>query len=67
MHAILGRGAAVAQGQSQCLVIRRSLVDFPGLQSVLGQDTEPQTASDGLVGTLHGSHHYQCMNYCKSL
>ena len=39
--------------------------------SVLGQDTEPQTAPDALVGTLHGSHHHQCMNvcvnYCKSL
>ena len=28
--------------------------------SVLGQDPEPQTAPDVLVGILHGSH--QCMN-----
>ena len=31
-------------------------------RSVLGQDTEPQTAPDVLVDTLHGSHHHQCMN-----
>ena len=31
-------------------------------RGVLGQDTEPQTASDVLVGTLHGSHHHRCMN-----
>ena len=44
----------MAQGQSQHLVIRRSLVPFLWLayRSVLRQDTEPQTAPD--VGTLHG-------------
>ena len=25
---------------------------------------EPQTTPDVLVGTLHGSHHHQCMNVC---
>ena len=30
--------------------------DSRGPKSVLGQDTEPQTAPDVLVGTLHGSH-----------
>ena len=28
-------------------------------QSILGQDTEPQTANDVLVSTLHGSHCHQ--------
>ena len=34
-----------------------SLVRFPwsAYQSVIGQDTEPQTAPDVLVGTLNGS------------
>ena len=61
--------AVVAQGPSQRLVIWRSLVWFPwsACWSVLGQDTEPQTAPDVLVGTLHVSHHLQCINYCKSL
>ena len=27
----------------------------------------PKTAPNVLVGTLHGSHCQQCMNYCKSL
>ena len=40
-------------------------------QSVLGQDTEPQTTSDVQVSTLHGCPCHQCinvcMNYCKSL
>ena len=51
--------AAVAEGYSQHLVMGRSLVWFPcsACWSVLGQDTEPQTAPDVLVGTLHGSHH----------
>ena len=35
--------------------------------NVLGQNTEPQTAPDVLVGTLHGSHRHQCMNYYNSL
>ena len=35
-------------------------------QSVLGHNTEPQTAPDVLVGTLHGSHHLQCMNVCMN-
>ena len=34
--------------------------------SVLRQDTEPPTAPDVLVGTLHGSHHHQCMNICMN-
>lgn len=29
---------------------------------VLGQDTEPNTAPDVLVGTLEGRHRHQCMN-----
>ena len=36
-------------------------------QSVLGEDTEPQTAPDVLVSTLHGSHHHQCMYVCVSV
>ena len=38
------------------LVIRGSLVRFPwsACRSVLGQDTEPQTAPDVLVGTKTG-------------
>ena len=45
------------------IVIGRSLVQFPwsACWSVLGHDTEPQTAPDVLVGTLHGSHHYHCL------
>ena len=31
------------------------------MSSVLGLDTEPQTAPDRLVGTFHGSHQRQCM------
>ena len=31
------------------------------MSSVLGQDTEPQTAPDVLVGTLHGSHRHEYM------
>ena len=61
---------AVDQGQSQRLVNERSLVRFPWstCRSVLGQDTEPQTAPEVLVGTLRGSHHHQCMNvYMKLL
>ena len=41
--------------------------DSPGPRSVLGQDTEPQTAPDVLIGTLHGGYHYQCMNYSRLL
>ena len=45
-----------------------SMVRFPcsACQRVLGQDTEPQTAPDVLVGTLHGSHQHQCMNVCMN-
>ena len=51
-------------GQSQCLVIGRSLVRFSSSTcwSVFGQDTEPQTAPDVLVGTLHGSNRHLCMH-----
>ena len=58
---------------NQHLVIGWSLVRFPlsAYRSVFGQDTEPLTAPDVLVGTLHGNHRHQCMNvcmnYCKSL
>ena len=38
---------------------------FSACQSVFGQDTEPQTAPDVLVRTLHGCHRHQCVNYCK--
>ena len=54
----------------QQLVIGRLLVRIPSsaCRSVLGQDIEPQTAPDVLVGTLHGSHHHQCMMYvCLTL
>ena len=41
----------MVQGSSQCLVIGRLLVRFPlsACQSVLGQETEPQTAPDVLA------------------
>ena len=39
-------------------------VCWPVCQSVLGQDTEPQTAPDVLVSSLHGSHRHQCINVC---
>ena len=45
------------------IVIGRLLVRF-ALVCTLKQDTEPQTAPDVLDGTLHGSHHHQCMNEC---
>ena len=60
-------------GMSKRLVIRWSLARFPwsACRKVLGQDTEPHTAPDVLVCSLHGSYHHQCMNvrmnYCKSL
>ena len=54
-------GVAVAQGLSQHRVIGRSLVQFP-----CSAWTEPQTAPDVLVGTLHGSHRHQCMNGTKA-
>ena len=40
--------------------------DSPGLhiEVSLGNTTETQTAAEVLVGTLHGSHHLQCMNAC---
>ena len=48
---------------SERLVIGRSLVQFScsACRSVLGQETEPQTAPDALVGTMHGSHCHQSM------
>ena len=63
---ILKLRATVAQVMSKHLVIERSLVRFSwsAYQSVRGQDTEPQTALDVLVGSLHGSHQpsvYECM------
>ena len=44
-------------------------LDFPGLhvEVSLGKILNPKTAPDVLVGTLHGSHGHQCMNYCQSL
>ena len=55
-------------GVGQRVVFRRSLVPFAWCEcrSVLGQHTEPQTAPDVLVITLHGSHHHQCMNVCMN-
>ena len=48
-------------------VNRQFLAGTPRLDS----PTEPQTAPDVPVSTLHGHHHYQCMNvcmnYCQSL
>ena len=42
--------------------------DSPGLhvKVSLGKILN-QTAPDVLVGTLHDSHHHQCVNYCESL
>ena len=65
--------APVVQESSQHLVTRNSIVQFPWSvrQIVFGQDTEPQTAPEVLVGTLHGSHRQKymkaCMKYCKLL
>ena len=60
--------ADVAKGKSQRLVIGMLLVWFPcsASWSVLGQDTQPQTAPDVLVSTLHGSHRHQCTNVCMN-
>ena len=60
----LFNGWLLLRWQNQCLVVRRSLVWFPwsACPSVLGQDTEPETAPDVLVGSSHGSHRHQCMN-----
>ena len=46
----------------------QSLVHFPcsACGSVLGQDTEPQAAPHVLVGTLHCSHHHQCISVCMN-
>ena len=64
--AFVAIAAPSSQGESQRLVIGRLLVRFPwsACRSVLGQDTAPQTAPDAVVGTLHGSHHHQCVNVC---
>ena len=42
-------------------------VPWSACWGVTGQDAEPRTAPDMLVGTLHGSHRHQCINYCESL
>lgn len=48
-------------------------LDSPGLHVKVSLDKilNPKTATDVLVGTLHGIHHYHfmnvCMNYCQSL
>ena len=47
----------MTRGKSQRLVIGRLLVRFPW--SACGS---VQTAPGVLVGTLHGSHHHQCVN-----
>lgn len=64
----LESGVAVDQRESQCVVIRKSLVQFPGLHVEV---PEPQTAPGVQVDTVHGSRRHQCvnicMNYCKSL
>ena len=57
--AFVAIAAPSSQGESQCLVI-----PWSACRSVLGQDTAPQTAPDVVVGTLHGSHHHQCVNVC---
>ena len=51
--------AAVAQGWGQCYW--KVAGSIPLVSMSLGQDTEPQTVPDVLVGTLHGSHRHQCM------
>ena len=52
---------AVAQGWSQHLLSEGHWFDSPlsVCWNVLGQDTEPRTAPDVLVGTLHGCHCHQ--------
>ena len=56
MEFSLAKGGC-GSGVGQCLDIGKSLVQFPrsACRSALGQDTEPQTAPEVLVGTLHGS------------
>ena len=55
------------RGRASVLLSEGCWFDSPGLHEVLGQDTEPWTAPDMLVGTMHGSLCHQCMNYCKLL
>ena len=61
--------SAVAVDQSPCLVIRKSLVQFPGLhvEVSLFYETVPLNAPDVQVDTVHGSRRHQCVNVCKSL
>ena len=60
------------RGRADVLLPEVHWSDFLGLhiKVSLDRDTEPQTAPDVLIGTLHGSHCHQCMNvcmnYCKS-
>ena len=42
--------------QSSCCRKVAGLIPWSACRSVFGQDTEPQTASDVLSGTLHGRH-----------
>ena len=58
----------VSRGRASVLLSEPRWFDSPGLAcwSVPGQDTEPQTAPEVLVGTLQAAHCHQCMNYCKS-
>ena len=52
------------RGRASILLSEGGWFDSPGLHV---EDTEPQTAADVLVSTLHGCRHHQCMNYRKSL
>ena len=49
------------RGKASVLLSEGCWFDYPRCQSVLGQDTEPQTALDVLVGILHGSQRHQCL------
>ena len=55
------RTVSVSPFTAGCSTYRRLQVWFPWstCQSVLGQETEPQSAPDVLVGTLHGRHRRQ--------
>ena len=48
------------RGTASVSLLEGRWFDYPGLH-VFGQDTEPQTAPDVLVDTLHSSHRLQCM------
>ena len=60
---VCGSGVEPASCRATGLI---PLVCMSKCPEVQVQDTEPQIAPDGLVGTLHGSHHHQCRNVCMN-